>query len=192
MNRHKLRLKLVEVLRAINSEQDNSRVKDRTLYGRVYRGLKLNAPKSTGKMRDSLREWLRRNELTREALLDCTYDTYLESSAGHGQIPQKLLVPRERPEDKRDVHEMVISNLPSSKFYQTREWRDLRYSALIKYGNRCACCGSAPKHGVMLHVDHIKPRSIYPEYALCIDNLQILCEACNIAKSNTDETKWRS
>jgi hypothetical protein len=37
-----------------------------------------------------------------------------------------------------------------------------------------------------LHVDHVKPRSKYPELALDLDNLQILCAACNTRKGDRD------
>lgn len=73
-------------------------------------------------------------------------------------------------------------------FYKTREWRTVRYQALVKHGKKCQCCGTVKG---LLHVDHVKPRSKYPELELDINNLQILCEACNIGKSNTDETDWR-
>lgn len=189
MNRKKLRDKLIEIQRYLNPKEDNSRVKDRTLFGRVYRALKLNPPKSTNRMRDSLKEWLRNKEYTAEALLEATYESYNNSPGA--TLPKRLLVPREPVKDQRDVNQMVVSNLPSSKFYQTKEWRELRYQALVKYGNNCVCCGASPKHGVSIHVDHIKPRSIYPEYALCIDNLQILCESCNVGKSNQYDTDWR-
>lgn len=53
------------------------------------------------------------------------------------------------------------------------------------------CCGANPSDGVKMHVDHIKPRSKFPELALVLDNLQILCEDCNLGKSNKDETDWR-
>jgi hypothetical protein len=43
------------------------------------------------------------------------------------------------------------------------------------------CCYSTTKP---LHVDHIKPVSKYPELKLEFDNLQILCENCNLGKSN--------
>lgn len=75
-------------------------------------------------------------------------------------------------------------------FYQTREWFDVRYQALIKHGRQCQCCGAKPPN-VRLHVDHIKPRSRYPELELCLDNLQILCEACNLGKSNKDQSDFR-
>jgi len=86
---------------------------------------------------------------------------------------------------------IVIGGLPSSKFYSSTEWRSLRYSILEKYGNTCQACGSSPRNGKVIHVDHIKPRSIYPEFALDADNLQILCEDCNLGKMNRFEKDWR-
>ncbi len=71
----------------------------------------------------------------------------------------------------------------SAAFYQS-EWRALRYQALKKYGGACSACGrSAAKHGVVIHVDHIRPRSKYPHLALRTDNLQLLCHDCNLAKA---------
>jgi 5-methylcytosine-specific restriction endonuclease McrA len=50
----------------------------------------------------------------------------------------------------------------------------------------------SPKvHGIVIHIDHILPRSKYPELSLVFDNLQVLCESCNLGKSNKDETDWR-
>lgn len=77
-----------------------------------------------------------------------------------------------------------------SKFYQSQAWRMLRYQALKLYGSKCACCGRKPP-GVLLHVDHVKPVRNFPELALEIENLQILCEDCNIGKGAWDETDWR-
>lgn len=87
---------------------------------------------------------------------------------------------------------LVMGNTPSKVFYNLPEWQRLRYSAIEKYGNKCNACGRSPKDGVIIHVDHIKPRSISPELALDIDNLQILCEQCNLGKSNKFDTDWRA
>ena len=76
-------------------------------------------------------------------------------------------------------------------FYSSGKWKILRHQALVKYGSRCSCCGITPEQGATMHVDHIKPRSKYPELALDIQNLQILCEACNVGKSNLCEVQWR-
>ena len=69
-------------------------------------------------------------------------------------------------------------------FYERREWRDLRYRALRKYGFKCMACGAEKSEDVVIHVDHIDPISIYPERALDMDNLQVLCKDCNFGKSN--------
>jgi 5-methylcytosine-specific restriction endonuclease McrA len=76
----------------------------------------------------------------------------------------------------------------TGSFYESREWLELRYRVLKKYGRTCMLCGH--KNG-RIHVDHIKPRSKYPQLALVESNLQVLCEACNLGKSNKDETDWR-
>lgn len=82
--------------------------------------------------------------------------------------------------------------IASKDFLQTFEWRTLRYKALKKYGAKCGCCGASPATGATLNVDHIKPRARFPQLALDIDNLQVLCDACNHGKSNWDTTDWRT
>lgn len=84
------------------------------------------------------------------------------------------------------------SNKQSSiDFYSSREWRILRYKVLVKYGAVCQCCGASRKNGAEIHIDHIKPRSKYPELELDINNLQCLCKECNLGKLHLDETDWR-
>lgn len=78
-------------------------------------------------------------------------------------------------------------------FYASQRWRRLRYQVLKARGGRCECCGrTAATHAVVLHVDHIKPRSTHPELALEETNLQVLCEDCNMGKSFQDDTDWRA
>lgn len=80
----------------------------------------------------------------------------------------------------------------SAEFLQSYEWRRVRYQALQKHGGACQCCGRGAKDGLRLHVDHIKPRRKFPELALDVNNLQVLCEECNHGKGNWDMTDWRS
>ena len=75
-------------------------------------------------------------------------------------------------------------------FYETDEWRMIRYEALKRSRGCCECCGARGGEAI-LHVDHIKPRSKYPHLELVLSNLQVLCEACNLGKGNHDETDWR-
>lgn len=79
----------------------------------------------------------------------------------------------------------------NADFYVSREWRQIRYIALRNANGCCQCCGAKAGKGIVLHVDHIKPRSKYPELQLSIANLQVLCEDCNLGKSNLWEDDWR-
>ena len=81
-----------------------------------------------------------------------------------------------------------ISFCRSKDFYSSQAWKNLRIKALAK-GNYCRACGRKPDK-IVLHVDHILPRSIYPELALELSNLQILCADCNLGKSNTLAKKF--
>ena len=71
-------------------------------------------------------------------------------------------------------------------------WRVVRYEALKRANGRCILCGRSAKDGVKLHVDHIKPASLFPELYFDINNLQVLCEDCNLGKSDTDSIDWRN
>lgn len=80
---------------------------------------------------------------------------------------------------------------PGDNFIKSLAWRQLRYLALRNSGGGCNCCGATAKDGVQLHVDHIKPRKQFPELALSLGNVQVLCDDCNIGKGSWDQTDWR-
>lgn len=65
-------------------------------------------------------------------------------------------------------------------------WPKLREAAFDAYGRKCAICKAEAKHGSKMHVDHIKPMSRFPELALDMSNLQVLCSTCNIRKGAKD------
>ena len=77
-----------------------------------------------------------------------------------------------------------------AKFYSSQAWRKLRYEVLRDCGRKCIACGRTPPD-VVLHVDHVKPRSLYPELALDRGNLVVMCADCNIGKSNKCEHDFR-
>ena len=76
-------------------------------------------------------------------------------------------------------------------FYESREWLNLRYRVLKEHGAKCMLCNATRSNGLRMHVDHIKPRSKHPELELDFDNMQVLCERCNIGKGNTDDSDFR-
>lgn len=76
-------------------------------------------------------------------------------------------------------------------FYGSDEWRRSRYKALRREGGCCQCCGARASMRSPLHVDHIKPRARFPELALDPNNLQVMCEDCNLGKGASDTINWR-
>jgi len=113
--------------------------------------------------------------------------------------PQKSDIPEikkkgrnNKNQGKNKAKRTKVVQLNDKDFYFSREWRALRVRVLEKYSCECMMCGRSPQiHGVVIHVDHIKPKSKYPELALTFTNLQLLCEDCNLGKSNKYQTDWR-
>ena len=135
------------------------------------------------------------------------YAPYLEQYAGI-EAPPGIInsSPRQRCKRAIDVIDGKGDKLPSrgrsprppkkradeiKAFYQSYEWRRVRYEILQHYGRRCMCCGATGDQGVYIHVDHIKPLRFNWEFRLDKQNLQVLCEVCNHGKGNWDETDWR-
>lgn len=81
------------------------------------------------------------------------------------------------------THRSQVCRFSDRHFYASREWKELRL-AVLSAQRACRLCGHSPLTGAVLHVDHIKPRSLWPELSLDISNLQVLCAKCNMAKSN--------
>ncbi len=73
-------------------------------------------------------------------------------------------------------------------FYDSEAWLKLRYRVLKFYGRKCMLCGETD---CVIQVDHIRPRSKFPELELEFSNMQVLCKPCNKGKSNIDDTDWR-
>lgn len=90
-----------------------------------------------------------------------------------------------------DIASERFNRRASVSFYDSTAWLELRYRALKLHGGHCQCCGNAPVPGNPLQVDHIKPRSRFPELELDLNNLQVLCKSCNVGKGAWDQTDWR-
>lgn len=71
----------------------------------------------------------------------------------------------------------------NQSFYDSLEWQSL--SEQTRQNNPfCIVCGS---HGCRLFVDHIKPVKYFPELALDLANLQVLCAKCHAIKTANDK-----
>lgn len=107
---------------------------------------------------------------------------------------RKKFLSKQKPKKKiKNVKKAKKKKLPQKKqdkFYQSWEWKEVRYRVLLRDGRQCICCGAkAPE--VKIVVDHIKPRRKFPELELNEGNLQCLCDSCNRGKSNKDYTDFR-
>jgi 5-methylcytosine-specific restriction endonuclease McrA len=58
----------------------------------------------------------------------------------------------------------------------------MRFAVLERDGFKCRYCGRGAKQEVVLHVDHVQPRSAGGTDD--IDNLVTACQECNIGKGS--------
>ncbi|MCC2248845.1 HNH endonuclease [Virgibacillus sp. AGTR] len=71
------------------------------------------------------------------------------------------------------------------RFYDTKEWKSLRYQAMLRDGFICVCCGREAKIG-----DHIIPTKVSWDLRLDINNVQSLCFECHNKKTLEDKRKY--
>ncbi len=55
---------------------------------------------------------------------------------------------------------------------------------LLQYSDSCGICKIKFQQGEVITVDHIKPKSKYPELVYDINNMQLAHKECNELKSN--------
>jgi len=130
------------------------------------------------------------------------YDSYIQMAKGKEHRLELLLVKLNQwlqqdrhdntspsrsinPEQKQ-IHERAAT-LAESK---TRVMPAIRWQVFQRDQWKCVSCGRGSHDGAILHVDHILPRSRGGLDTL--DNLQTLCDICNIGKSNKDATNLRN
>lgn len=82
-----------------------------------------------------------------------------------------------------DANDMQVVPVVRKRGPRNINWR-LRALVLMRDGGRCQLCGAEAKDGAKLHIDHVIPWANGGETKL--DNLQALCEVCNIGKSNVE------
>ncbi len=105
--------------------------------------------------------------------------------------PKAIELRRKVREKTCTKKETPLSRQARQDFYKSQEWRALRFIVLKEQGARCCLCGTTSATDIM-HVDHIVPLSWDWGLRLTKNNLQILCESCNLGKKNTDATDFRN
>lgn len=76
---------------------------------------------------------------------------------------------------KRDSYGKTTETL----VYKTTKYQEWRSLVLSRDLYKCVNCGTAGNKNNPLQVDHIKPRSLFPELALTVSNGRTLCLFCH-------------
>lgn len=142
---------------------------------------------------------------TRLAWFYPIFDSYLQIAKGEG-VRFKALFAKLKKEMSRIIKEdPAVSPDTPETFPMTEEERNniqeiaekrvkvmpaLRWQVFQRDDWKCVSCGRKAADGIILHVDHMIPRSKGGKDEL--ENYQTLCHLCNIGKSNKDSTDLRA
>jgi 5-methylcytosine-specific restriction endonuclease McrA len=130
------------------------------------------------------------------------YDSYVQIAKGQEvrfyQLIDALNSWHRKQSELEKQGVMQIQHNSQSDILKFRELADqkikvmpaMRWQVFQRDSWRCVSCGrNVAQDGVILHVDHITPRSKGGQDVL--KNYQTLCHICNIGKSNRDDTDLR-
>jgi len=148
-------------------------------------------------------DWLI-NDLLRERMEDIRADGALETAIAFARgkvaamyeyesnmFSTKVQAKARTAELKRKFEAERSENGGDAEFFNSNSWQRLRFEVLRDSDGCCQLCGRNYRdHGVALEVDHIKPRSRFPNLSLDRTNLQVLCFDCNRGKGNRCTIDW--
>jgi hypothetical protein len=110
---------------------------------------------------------------------------YIATSIGTGEANRRIPFVVARIEELARERQKQIDEAVA--FYTSPEWRLIRNRIVQRQGHLCQECKRTIKDDFDLTVDHIKPRSKFPELALEESNLRVLCRRCNSSKGSAYE-----
>src|SRR5690554_3471582 len=81
---------------------------------------------------------------------------------------------------------------PESERTRYERWRhaEIKAGLQVETGGRCAYCESNIEDVSYPHVEHIRPKSRFPELAHHWSNLTSACAQCNTAKGDYFDEEW--
>lgn len=92
--------------------------------------------------------------------------------------------------DQEKNIELDLNSIKAKAATKVKVMPGIRWQVFQRDNWRCVACGRNAEHEIILHIDHITPRSKGGKDEM--DNYQTLCEICNIGKSNKDKTDLRA
>ena len=79
----------------------------------------------------------------------------------------------------------------SKSFYNSKEWKMVRESALRRDNYLCVVCGKPADE--VHHIKHLSPDNIYdPSVSLNLENLQSLCRDCHFEAHRGEHASGRA
>lgn len=98
---------------------------------------------------------------------------------------QKIVLPEKYKKTKIDCEQNPLKWNETSEEITSLK-KEIREFYLTNQEYKCAYCRQKKleKHGMTWDIEHILPKSIYPQFILEPENLAMVCKACNQAKSN--------
>ena len=128
------------------------------------------------------------------------YDSLIQLSAGNPArissltqlLARWIVLNRNSQENLIVENKKLVVNIDFSLLADTKikVMPAMRWQVFQRDKWKCVSCGKSSNDGIILHVDHIIPRS--KGGMNHIDNYQTLCDICNIGKSNKDQTDLRA
>lgn len=125
-----------------------------------------------------------RRDMNNKQLSSISYAPYIRRFGTWYKALESFITYISETEDDASMDIPEIGSGSSIKHKTKRDPSDrLKVQVLMRDGNRCRICGVECSGGLHnIHFDHIIPWSKGGETTL--DNLQVLCSACNEAKGN--------
>ena len=96
----------------------------------------------------------------------------------------------ESVESNSEISDRITDAAMALAEQKVRVMPSIRWQVFKRDNWKCCACGRGSQQDVILHVDHIVPRSKGGTDTL--DNYQTLCSECNAGKSNRDSTNLRA
>ncbi len=96
-------------------------------------------------------------------------------------------IPGGRP--NLEVDEETLADIKQRADTKIKIQAGIRWQVFKRDNWKCLACGRCAEDDIILHVDHILPRSKGGKDEL--ENFQTLCDLCNIGKSNKDSVDLR-
>lgn len=97
--------------------------------------------------------------------------------------------PTETEKNNQIISEKDFEKIKTRAESKIKVQAGIRWQVFKRDNWKCVACGRSADDNIILHIDHILPRSKGGKDEE--ENYQTLCETCNIGKSNKDETNLR-